>query len=79
VLAFPLARNANVVAEMIGRLPHGYAADLDKKRNQEVSRLQKDLISRGVSKQAAWLCARELVHVAYIARVKDAHKEAGIL
>lgn len=79
VLAFPLTRNARVVAEVIERLPHGYARDLDKKSAQETRRLQKRLVQRGISKQSAWLCARELVHVAYIERVRDAHKEAGIL
>jgi len=79
VLAFPLVRNATVLEETISRLPHGYAPDLDKKRDLEVRRLQKGLMQRGLTKQSAWRCARELVHVAYIKRVKDAHKEAGIL
>lgn len=79
VLAFPLTRNANMLAEVIERLPHGYAPDLDKKRDLEVRRLQKGLIQRGLTKQLAWRCARELVHVAYIKRVRDAHMEAGIL
>lgn len=79
VLAFPLARNATVLAEVIERLPHGYASDLDRKRDLEVRRLQKGLIQRGLTKQLAWRCARELVHLAYIKRVRDAHTEAGIL
>jgi hypothetical protein len=79
VLAFPLARNADVLAETIARLPHGYAPDLDKKRDLEVRRLQNGLMKRGLTKQSAWRCARELVHVAYIKRVRDAHVEAGIL
>ncbi|MGU3449633.1 hypothetical protein [Methylobacterium sp. 391_Methyba4] len=79
VLAFPLARNAAVLAEVIERLPHGYAPDLDRKRDFEVRRLQKGLMQRGLSKQSAWRCARELVHIAYIKRVRDAHTEAGIL
>ena len=79
VLAFPLTKNAAVLAEVIERLPHGYAPDLDKKRDLEVRRLQKGLMQRGLTKQSAWRCARELVHVAYIKRVRDAHMEAGIL
>lgn len=79
VVAFPLAKNVKAVADVIARLPHGYAPDLNRRRDQEVRRLQKDLVERGVPNKAAWLCARELVHVAYIQRVRDAHKEAGIL
>ena len=79
VVAFPLAKNVKAVADVIARLPHGYAPDLNRRRDQEVRRLQKDLVERGVPNKAAWLCARELVHVAYIQCVRDAHKEAGIL
>lgn len=79
VVAFPLCRNVKAIAEVIARLPHGYAPDLNRRRDQEVRRLQKSLVERGVPNKAAWLCARELVHVAYIQRVRDAHKEAGIL
>ena len=79
VLAFPLARNAGVVAEVIERLPHGYARDLDKRRDQEVKFLEKRLLKQGVTGQNAWRCARELVHVAYMERVRQAHKEAEIL
>lgn len=79
VLAFPLARNARVVAEVIERLPHGYAPDLDKRRDQEVKVLEKRLLRQGLTGQIAWRCARELVHVAYMERVRQAHKEAGIL
>ncbi len=79
VLAFPLARNAAVLAETIARLPHGYAPDLDRKRDQEVINLEKRLLRRGLPGNVAWRCARELVHVAYIERVQQAHKEAGIL
>lgn len=79
IIAFPLSRNVKAIAEVIARLPHGYASDLNRRRDQEVRRLQKGLVERGVPNKAAWLCARELVHVAYIQRVRDAHKEAGIL
>lgn len=79
VLAFPLHRNVNVLAEVIERLPHGYAHDLDKRRDQEVRNLEKRLLRHGLRGQVAWRCARELVHVAYMERVRQAHKEAGIL
>lgn len=79
VLAFPLTRNVVAVAEMIEALPHGYAPNLNKRRDQEARNLQNRLVGQGIPKQSAWLCARELVHIAYMKRVEDAHKEAGIL
>ena len=79
VLAFPLHRNVKLLSEGIERLPHGYALDLDKRRDQEVKVLEKRLLQRGLTGQIAWRCARELVHVAYMERVRQAHKEAGIL
>lgn len=79
VLAFPLSRNAGVVAEVIGRLPHGYAADLDAICRREAHNLEKRLQKKGMSQKSARQCAKELLHEAYAIRVRDAHREAGVL
>ncbi|TXN19748.1 hypothetical protein [Methylobacterium sp. WL19] len=79
VLAFPLHVNGRLVAEVTERLPHGYAADLNKACARETAELHRKLISQGIPKQSAWLCARTLLHHAVIKRIDDAHKEAGVL
>jgi hypothetical protein len=79
VLAFPLARNPGVVAEVIKRLPHGYASDLDAICRREAHKLEKRLKKKGMSQKSARQCAKELLHEAYAIRVRDAHHEAGVL
>lgn len=79
VKAFPLHRHAGLLGEVVARLPHGYASDLNKACAQQTREFQDKLMGQGVPKQSAWFCARTLVHHAYIQRVDDAHREAGIL
>jgi hypothetical protein len=63
----------------MARLPHGYAPDLNRACAKEIRAFQDTLMRQGVAKQPAWLCARTLLHHAFMKRVHDAHKEAGIL
>ncbi|MCJ2074247.1 hypothetical protein MKK68_01035 [Methylobacterium sp. E-016] len=79
VKPYPLHHNARLLGEVVARLPHGYAMDLNKVCAQQTREFQDKLMGQGVPKQSAWFCARTLVHHAYIKRVDDAHKEAGIL
>lgn len=79
VLAFPLARNAAVLEETISRLPHGYDEELETTCDREARNFEKRLIRRGVSKQSARVCARDVLHEAYTKRVRDADKESGLL
>lgn len=79
VVPFPLHRHGGLLAEVTGRLPHGYAPDLNRACAQETRAFQDVLIRQGVAKQPAWLCARTLLHHAFMKRVHDAHMEAGIL
>lgn len=79
VLAFPLHRNPVLVAEVIERLPHGYAPDLDIICRREAYKLEKRLQRKGMSQKSARQCAKELLHEAYAIRVRDAHREAGVL
>ena len=79
VVPFPLHRNGVLLAEVTARLPHGYAGDLGKVCAKETREFQHTLMRQGVDRQPAWLCARTLLHHAFMKRVHDAHKEAGIL
>lgn len=79
VVPFPLHRNGVLVAEIMARLPHGHAMDLSRACAKETREFQHTLMRQGVAKQPAWVCARVLLHHAFMKRVHDAHKEAGIL
>ncbi|WP_409566450.1 DUF6074 family protein [Methylobacterium sp. E-065] len=79
MLAFPLVRNAGVVAEVIRRLPHGYDEQIDATCDREARNLEKRLMRRGVSKKSARACAIDVLHEAYTERVRAAHQEAGVL
>lgn len=78
VLAFPLTHNASMLAEVIERLPHGYDEELETTCDREARNLEKRLIRRGISKQSARSCARDVLNQAYTNRVRDAHKESGL-
>jgi hypothetical protein len=79
VVPFPLHRNTALVAQVTARLPHGYAPDLDRACAKETRAFRDALVSRGFAKQPAWVCARTLLHHAYMKRVHDAHMKAVIL
>ncbi|MCJ2067941.1 DUF6074 family protein [Methylobacterium sp. J-030] len=65
VMAFPLARNARVVAELIERLQADKAGNLDAAYDRETRNLEKRLVRRGLHKQSARRCAMDVVHAAY--------------
>ncbi|KQP05903.1 hypothetical protein ASF28_18620 [Methylobacterium sp. Leaf99] len=79
VVPFPLHRNGGLLAEVVDRLPHGYSGDLGKVCAKETREFQHTLMRQGVDRQPAWLCARTLLHHAFMKRVHDAHREAGTL
>ncbi|APT31390.1 hypothetical protein MCBMB27_02099 [Methylobacterium phyllosphaerae] len=71
VLSFPLVRNATVLAEVIKRLPHCDPDELDVVCDREARKFEKRLISRGLQKQSARRCAKDLLHEAYMERVRE--------
>jgi len=79
VFAYPLSRNTGLLDDMVKRLPHGYDDSLDKQRASEAKKLERRLLNKGLPAEVSWQCANELVHVAYMRRVHEAHEEAGIL
>jgi hypothetical protein len=74
VLAFPLARNASALAEMIRRLPQDAPDNLDAACDQEVRKLENRLVRKGISKQSARRCAMDLLHEAYMKSVCNSKK-----
>lgn len=74
VLAFPLTRNAGVLAEVIQRLPSGDGEKLDDAYAQEALRLEKQLVRQGLPKNFARRCARDLLHEAYMKRVRETNE-----
>ena len=75
VLAFPLSRNASVLAATVDRLPHFYDDAFEKKWVKVGRNVEHRLIRRGLSPVDALNCAHELLDAALDVRAKQADNE----
>ena len=75
VLAFPLARNMNVLSETVESLPHFYDDAFERKWAKVGRNVERRLISRGLSPADALNCAHELLDAALDVRATQAESE----
>jgi len=75
VLAFPLARNAEVLSATVESLPHFHDDAFEKKWAKVGRNVERRLIRRGLSPADALNCAHELLDAALDVRATQAESE----
>lgn len=75
MLAYPLARNANVMSATVESLPHFYDDAFEKKWVKVGRNVEQQLIRRGLNPADALNCAHELLDAALDVRATQAESE----